>query len=228
MTGSTRGNLNAQSYANLKIPMKSTDEQSHIVDILGTLDEKIENIEQKIQTLLKICELEYKALISGKCYNACLADIASVESGKRPITKESVPSNTINIPIIGASDIMGYTNNILFDEPILVIGRVGTHGIVQPVFKSCWASDNTLVIKSNYYAYVYNILKNIDYSSINKGSTQPLITQTDIRNTPVYIPELNELRSFEEKHSMFLIQTYKDQIEKTQEIKNLFLQKFFG
>jgi hypothetical protein len=44
----------------------------------------------------------------------------------------------------------------------------------------------------------------------------------------VYIPELNELRSFEEKHSMFLIQTYKDQIEKTQEIKNLFLQKFFG
>ena len=199
-----------------------------VIDILGTLDDKIENLEQKIQTLIKICELDYKVLISGKGCNACLSDIASVESGKRPMTKENLPSNTINIPIIGASDVMGYTDNILFDEPILVIGRVGTHGIVQPIFNRCWASDNTLVIKSKYYAYVYNILQNIDYSSINKGSTQPLITQTDIRNTPVYIPDLNKLLSFEDKHSMFLIQTYKDQIKKAKEIKNLFLQKFFG
>ena len=225
---STFPSFNKDVIENMTFPDVSLAEQQHIVDILGTLDDKIENLEQKIQILLKICELDYKVLISGKSCNACLSDIASVESGKRPITKESILSNTINIPIIGASDVMGYTDNVLFDEPILVIGRVGTHGIVQPIFKRCWASDNTLVIKSEYYAYAYNILKNIDYSSINKGSTQPLITQTDIRNTPVYVPDLNELLAFENKHSMFLIQTYKDQIEKTKDIKNIFLQKFFG
>ena len=31
-TGSTRGNLNAQDYANMEIPVKSTEEQRHIVD----------------------------------------------------------------------------------------------------------------------------------------------------------------------------------------------------
>ena len=95
--------------------------------------------------------------------------------------------------------------------------------IISPLFDRI-----VLLHQENKTLFSLNILKNIDYSSINKGSTQPLITQTDIRNTPVYIPDLNELLAFEDKHSMFLIQMYKDQIGKTKEIKNLFLQKFFG
>lgn len=33
-TGSTRGNLNAQSYGKMQIPIKSEDEQQHIVDTM--------------------------------------------------------------------------------------------------------------------------------------------------------------------------------------------------
>jgi len=77
---------------------------------------------------------------------------------------------------------MGYVNEALYNEPIIVIGRVGTHGIVQRFNTQCWPSDNTLVIKSNHYEFAYQILKGIDYRALNRGSTQPLITQTDIKN----------------------------------------------
>lgn len=172
--------------------------------------------------------LKYKLLIAGKSSNAQLSDIAQVEAGKRPPVKESMQTDDIAIPIIGAASIMGYTNVVLYNEPILAIGRVGTHGIVQPIFNECWASDNTLVIKSKYYTFVYNLLNDIDYASINKGSTQPLITQTDIRNTQIYLPAEDELLEYENCCSMEAISTYRTQIKKLEITKQLYLKKFFG
>ena len=199
-----------------------------VIDILGTLDDKIDNLEFRIKNILKLYSYKYHNLISDYPYNATLSEIAYIESGKRPFTKENDKLDTVNVPIIGASSIMGYTDRRLYNEPILVIGRVGTHGIVQAIFGESWPSDNTLVIKSDYYSFVYYVLKEIDYQGINKGSTQPLITQTDIKNTKIRLPEINKIKKFEAQCSMQLIQSYKDEIAKIQLLKTLYLQKFFG
>lgn len=126
-----------------------------------------------------------------------LGDISLITSGKRPLVKMVEKTNIASIPLVGAASIMGYTVNHNQVGKILVIGRVGTHGIVQRFNSPCWASDNTLVIKSDYFEYVYQILKRIDYQSLNRGSTQPLITQTDISNVDIIIPEPNVLYKFE-------------------------------
>lgn len=59
-TGSTRGNINAKTYANMPITLPSRDIQDIIVDILKSLDDKIEvnrrindNLEQQAQALFK-------------------------------------------------------------------------------------------------------------------------------------------------------------------------------
>ena len=103
--------------------------------------------------------------------------IITITSGKRPSVKDNLKTKEMNIPLIGASSIMGYTNQYLFKEKILITGRVGTHGIIQRFDSKCWPSDNTLIIKSKWYEYVYQILKTINYTKLNRGSTQPLITQ---------------------------------------------------
>src|SRR5690606_8084550 len=108
-----------------------------------------------------------------------LGDIISISSGKRPKDKQDNVSNEHPFPIVGASSIMGYTSEFNYNEPVLIIGRVGTHGVIQTFTNKIWASDNTLVIKSKYYGFTYNILNSIDYKSLNRGSTQPLITQKD-------------------------------------------------
>ncbi len=126
-----------------------------------------------------------------------LSDIAEVTSGKRPPMKSATITNEATFPIVGAASVMGFTSEANHHNKILVIGRVGTHGIVQRFNSPCWTSDNTLVIMSNYYEYLYQILKRIDYHSLNRGSTQPLITQSDINKVSVLIPDSETLIKYE-------------------------------
>lgn len=92
---------------------------------------------------------------------------------------------------------MGFVKEHNYNEPIIIIGRVGTHGVIQRFNSKVWASDNTLVIKSKYYEYVHQLLSGIDYKKLNRGSTQPLITQTDVKNEKVIITAHNILNEFE-------------------------------
>jgi type I restriction enzyme S subunit len=126
------------------------------------------------------------------------SDVASITSGKRPSYRQAESSVEAEIPLLGASSIMGYTNAVLYDERILVTGRVGTHGVIQRYSRPCWASDNTLVIKSEFYEFAYQQLCGMDFHNMNRGSTQPLITQTDLKNVPILLPNEATLREFEE------------------------------
>ena len=142
----------------------------------------------------------YDNLVSNYCTSlskTTLGDISEIVSGKRPLAKNEKRDSDNQIPIVGAATIMGYTPKYLYDEPILVTGRVGTHGVIQRYSEKSWPSDNTLVIKSNFYEYVYQVLKRIDYKSLNRGSTQPLITQNDLKSIEILLPPQKALNEFE-------------------------------
>ncbi|MST55476.1 restriction endonuclease subunit S [Pyramidobacter sp. SM-530-WT-4B] len=126
-----------------------------------------------------------------------LADIASITSGKRPPMKSADRTDVATIPLVGAASVMGFTSDFNHKDKILVTGRVGTHGVVQRFNSPCWTSDNTLVITSDFYEYVYQVLQRIDYHSLNRGSTQPLITQGDMNKVVVLIPDAESLHNFE-------------------------------
>lgn len=125
---------------------------------------------------------------------------------------------------------MGYTNSALYKEPILITGRVGTHGVVQRFQIPCWPSDNTLVIKSNFYEYTYQVLKRIDYKNMNRGSTQPLITQTDLKNKPIMIPSKTVLTEFEKiaEHLMTLYELNRKENEKLTALRDTLLPKLMS
>lgn len=92
---------------------------------------------------------------------------------------------------------MGYTSEALINESIITTGRVGTHGVIQRFREPVWVSDNSFIIKSKFEGFVYEILKNIDYRSLNRGSTQPLITQTDLKEEVIVYPSRKLLVNFE-------------------------------
>ena len=202
--------------SNIMVSLPSQKAQENIVSILSSLDRKIElnnkinaDLEEMAQAIFKNWFVDFEPFKDGKFVDSelgmipegwkvgCLGDIAEITSGKRPPKKSKDKTKDLFIPLIGASDIMGFTSDVLYERPILVIGRVGTHGVVQRFQEKCWPSDNTLVIESSYYNYVYQLLKRIDYSAINRGSTQPLITQTDVKNTDVIIAPENVLKEYE-------------------------------
>lgn len=121
--------------------------------------------------------------------NGNLSNITIITSGKRPKKKFDNKSSVAKYPIVGASKIMGYTDRYLYNESILTTGRVGTHGVIQRFRKPVWVSDNSFVFKTEHEDYLFEILNNwIKYSALNRGSTQPLITQTDLKNIDIYVP----------------------------------------
>lgn len=126
-----------------------------------------------------------------------LSTIADIASGKRPPVKSDNCNEKTPISIVGAASVMGFTSEANHTDKILVTGRVGTHGVIQRFNTPCWTSDNTLVITSPYYEFTNQILHRIDYSSINRGSTQPLITQGDMKKVVVLVPDEDTLAKFE-------------------------------
>ena len=181
--------------------------QKKIVSILKLLDKKIElnnainnNLTQQAKTIYQAW-FEKIILSNGSCpptwKRGVLADIANISSGKRPQVKSDKKIKGFEIPLVGATSIVGFTNKANYTNKILVIGRVGTHGIIQRINSPCWASDNTLVLTSKLYEYTFQVLQKIDYHAINRGSTQPLITQADMNKVDILIPDNQILTEFE-------------------------------
>lgn len=157
-------------------------------------------------------------------------ELIEITSGNRPDEKSEDKTSEFNIPLFGASKIMGYTKEYSYNEDILIIGRVGTHGVVQRVNYPCFPSDNTFVIKSDYYGFVYQLLKRIDYDSLNTGSTQPLITQKSLKTVNAVLPDEKILSKFEmiSKTIFDKIQLNNDEISKLTKLRDTLLPKLMS
>ncbi|WP_442871527.1 restriction endonuclease subunit S, partial [Anaerosporobacter sp.] len=75
-------------------------------------------------------------------------------------------------------------------------------------------------ITSNYYEFTNQILQRIDYSSMNRGSTQPLITQGDLNKVVVLIPDNNRLVEFESIAGVLMAQ-YEANVIENKDLLNL-------
>lgn len=215
-SGTTFMEVSGTTLKNFTVTIPPLPEQKAIAATLSCLDDKIElnnrmnkNLEEMAQAIFKSWFVDFEPFQEGEFEESelgmipkgwrvgTIGEIASISSGKRPPLKQDCSSTEIYIPVVGASSIMAYTSEYLFNEKILITGRVGTHGIIQRFSTPCWPSDNTLVIKSEYYEFVYQTLNGVDYKSMNRGSTQPLITQTDLKNINIIIPIESVLNGFE-------------------------------
>jgi len=120
-----------------------------------------------------------------------IGEIAKVASGKRPEQRFSEPKEDAKVPLYGGNGPMAYVHEPLYDQPILLTGRVGTLGRVFRITFPCWPSDNTLVLlarKLEYHEFLYFQLKLLDLQDLNRGSTQPLLAQADLKGQPIIKP----------------------------------------
>jgi type I restriction enzyme S subunit len=130
-----------------------------------------------------------------------LSDLCVIASGKRPVDRSDVLSDSCNIPLYGGAGVMGYTSESLFEDKKIVTGRVGTLGRVHVAYPPFWASDNVLVLSprdETFFSFSFQWLCGIDVQALNRGSTQPLLTQKDLGAQVNVIPPRTLLEKFEE------------------------------
>ena len=202
--------------SNIKFKLPPIEIQEIILSFLLNLDDKIsvnkkicENLEAQAQALFKHWFIDFAPFKNGKFVESelgmipegwrvgTLGEIAEVSSGKRPIKRFDTETEEHNVPLIGASCVMGYTNEAFMSKKILLTGRVGTLGVIQRFRSACWPSDNTLVLTTQFYEFVYQILKTLNYSGMNRGTSQPLITQGDLKNTSIIMPPDEIIQEYE-------------------------------
>ena len=171
-TGSTRGNINAQTFGNMEIPLPERAQQDFLVDVLSPIDEKIK-INQQINDNLQ----QQAAALFANFYDQAETEVGFTEiiqilGGGTPKTGESSYWNG-NIPFFTPKDVgspytittektiteIGLTHcnsrfypvNTVFVTARGTVGKVGLAGVPMAMNQSCYA----LVGKDTHQLLVY-------------------------------------------------------------------------
>lgn len=180
-------------------------EQTAIASILSSLDDKIDLLNRQNKTLEKLAETLFRQwFVEEAEESTTLGEIAKVSTGKGLKRNEFVENGLY--PILGANGEIGRTNDYLTDEMLILTGRVGTLGEVKISRGKVWISDNVLIInpnKSKYFYPIYFSLTRIEFENMNVGSTQPLITQTDLKKIEIKFPNEFKLEKFTEDCNLY-------------------------
>lgn len=121
-----------------------------------------------------------------------VSDISNVTSGKRPQERSKEQTEEFAIPLYGGGGVMAFVPAPMISTPFLLTGRAGTLGKIFRITEECWPSDNTLLLfpaDEISLEFLYFMIQRIDFDSLNRGSTQPLVTQTDLKKQILLSPE---------------------------------------
>ena len=223
---STYPSFNSNIISDSILPIPDFGEQKEIADVLSCLDDKIENLRKQNQTLEKIAQTLFKHWFidfefpneNGEPYKSSggamkpselgeipegwrvgkLGDVTRLGTGKG-LKKDDFNDNGY-YPVLGANGEMGRTNNFLIEEQSILTGRVGTIGTVSINYVKAWISDNVIIINPDriLFYYIYFYLRKTNLKNLNRGSTQPLITQGDLKQIDVIIPNEKITKDFQE------------------------------
>jgi len=154
-TGSTRGNINAKTYGSMKIKLPPTDQQDFLVQILSTLDKKIEVNNQINKTLENMAQAIFKRWFvdfefpneDEEPYKSSggemveselgmipkgwevkeLGEIIDIHDSKRiPLSKNEREKREKIYPYYGAASLMDYVDEFIFDGIYVLLGEDGT------------------------------------------------------------------------------------------------------
>lgn len=104
-------------------------------------------------------------------------------------------------PYYGASGIIDYVNDYIFDENIILLGEDGENILSRNLplaFKvsgKCWVNNHAHVIKPNLSTnidFLTQYLDSISYVKYNTGTAQPKLNQEVCRTIPLNLPSLPE------------------------------------
>lgn len=219
-TGSTRGNINAQTLGKMPIPLIDRTAQDALVSILSSIDEKIKknneinnNLEQQAKALYKDWFFDFSPFstegnLPDGWHLGTVGDIIQLHDSKRvPLSSSERDKMEKIYPYYGATSLMDYVDNYLFDGIYLLLGEDGTvvdslgFPILQYVYGQFWVNNHAHIItgKEGFSVeelYLFFSLTNI--KSIVTGAVQQKVSQQNLKKVPAIIPSKEALSAFDD------------------------------
>lgn len=162
-----------------------------------------------------------------------LGKIVDFLDNKRiPLNEEERKSQKDIYPYYGASGIIDYVEDYIFDEELILLGEDGTIGVNLASGKY-WVNNHAHVLKAknNINQYLLSeCLKTIRFEKYNTGTIQPKLNKETCKTIPINLPdsleEQNKIAEFlyNVDKKILLTQT---QIAQIEEFKRGLLQQMF-
>ena len=169
-----------------------------------------------------------------------LGEVSNFLDGRRkPIKSDDRSKMKGEYPYYGASGIIDYVNNYIFDEELILLGEDGENIISRNsplafrVSGKCWINNHAHVIvpkENTDIDFLTHNLERINYVVYNTGTAQPKLNQEVCRNIPSWFPTLPE----QQKIASFLsavdekIQQLSRKKELLQQYKKGVMQQLFS
>ena len=252
-SGSAVPTLNRNHLDNLEVTFHSLIEQQHIVDIIGSIDYKIENNNKIIEKSYELLDLRMKKLMIGKS-KKIISDFKEIEiigSGINKFDREKIYLDT---SCVAGNSIIDTSYNVSYNER-------PSRANMQPIINSVWfaklknspkhiiVKDYSNEILNNYVfstgfmgikmpeekfdllaIYFISDIFDKEKDSLSIGATMQSINNNTFKN--MYIPKFieNDYKEFNDISNDILKAIYSMELEnyKLNKLKQLYLKKFFG
>lgn len=161
-----------------------------------------------------------------------------LDSQRKPIESKERANRKGEYPYYGASGIIDYIDDYLFEGESILLGEDGANIINRNsrlafiATGKYWVNNHAHIMKANadnLNYFICEYLESLDYSKICAGSAQPKLTQDVIRNLTIKAPCKEEQQKIADCLSSLdsLIQTQQKVVTTWQQRKKALLQQMF-
>lgn len=204
---------------NIEIKLPPLEEQKRIAAILSALDDKIEinrkineNLEQQAQALFKSWFIDFEPFsadgtMPSEWRIGSVGEIIELHDSKRiPLSGAQRAKMDKIYPYYGATSLMDYVDDYIFDGIYLLLGEDGTvvddrgFPILQYINGKFWVNNHAHILTGKLgfsveELYLFFSLTNI--KSIVTGAVQQKVSQGNLKSIPATIPPESVLRDFD-------------------------------
>ena len=180
---------------------------------------------------------------NGNCYpewsECTLQEVVDFLDGQRkPLESADRAKRQGEYPYYGASGIIDYIDDYIFDEPLLLLGEDGAN-IINRSSPLCfiasgkyWVNNHAHVMrprKGQNIKFLCELLESLDYTRYNTGTAQPKLNQEKCRQISLNIPTYNEQSSIADFLSAVDQKIIHEQrgLDALLQIKNALMQQLF-
>ena len=225
--GAAVPSLTTKTLYEIDIPVHSIKEQQHIVNTIGSVDDLIEKIEEKIRSLQLLSSTLY---IQNYELNAndvvYLGNVSQVKTGK--LNAEEADENGL-YPFFTCGSKELRIDDPAFDCEAIIIAGNGEISVKH--YKGKFnAYQRTYVLEPSEYFYLFlkeceNSIETLKNNS--QGSVIKFITKSMLENISIKVNNESSVINKQLGQIYNLMLNYKKQINYLNKIKNLLLNKYF-
>ena len=251
--GATVPGLSRKHIQDLSLPLAPLEEQKRIAAILNeqmaTVEKATKAAEERLEAAKALPAAYLREVFEGEDAKEWeeyrFGDIVSNHDGKRiPVKQTDRLQMSGEYPYYGASGIIDYVDDFLFEGQHLLIGEDGANLLMRSSLIAFladgkfWVNNHAHVLtaippfNNQFLAYA---IESMDLSPYVAGSAQPKLTQGKLNNIVLRLPdnsmEIEQLTSSIEDHITYaslLVESIQQELEAIEAMPSALIRKAFS